>query len=581
MRVLLLHSEDVPWRGPWANARWDCVIDLAFAGPDTYAEWTTCCGSPVRSIHELAEDVESYAWIRGALDPGRNQLVDRMGLDWWEILAVLTYHELRALYLLQRLCGEMGGKVEYYATRAGIVTELLAAMVGSTISTYYSRGSRVQSFARMVKAARKLRPSQIAEVAFDKWDSSYSLRRHLAKARRAKLNEPVVMLPSAYSNVTRILLGYAADLPERKFLLATTRRGGAANNLPPNVTATSLAAYVLAPQSSQDEVHELVEKWSWFEGNTVAQSDALRLASKAGVWRSFPEQLARGIRIRNAWHELMTREPVAGVLCADDLNWYTRIPLLLARRKGLNAVYCCHGALDGGVLFKRSCADRYLAKGEMEKDYLLRYSEVDRDRVEIGAPSSYARGSGTRPQAGTGSIVFFSQPYEVLAGRTVEIYREVLPSLCAVARRSGRKLILKLHPFESVKDRKRVLTGMLSPADLSLVQVVAQVSLEEVLRNAWCGVTVDSSVAVECAMSGVPYFLCSWLDWSGFAYSQQLARYGAGRALCAKKDLETIPELIATWNEPASDRLWKAIEPELLDEILFNRTKATLRMHAS
>ena len=581
MRVLLLHSDDVPWRGPWADARWDGVIDLAFAGSDTYVEWIARCGSPVRSIHEFAEDVESYAWIREALDPGRNQLVDRMGLDWWEILAVLNHHELQALYLLQRLRGEMGNDVEYYATRPSIFTELLASMLGSGIPTYYPRRSRVQSFLRSVKAARKLRPAQIIEIAFDKWDSSYLLRRHVAKARREKSHQPLVLLPSAYSNVTRLLLAYAADLPERNFLLAATRSSGLASNLPANVMATSLAAYAQPRSLSHEEAHELVGKWFWFERNTIAQSEALRHASQAGIWRSFPEQLERGIRLRNAWYELMKREPVTAVLCADDLNCYTRLPLLLARCMGLNGVYCCHGALDGGALFKRPCADRYLVKGEMEKDYLLRYSEVDGDQVEIGAPSSYIGEGRTTKEAGAGDIVFFSQPYEVLGGRTSEIYREVLPSLCGVARRRGRKLLLKLHPFESAKDRKRVLTAILPQADLALVRVVAQASLEEVLRNAWCGVGVDSSVAVECAMSGVPYFLCSWLDWSGFGYSRQLARYGAGRPLHAKKDLEVIPDLITIGAEPSPGRLWKTIHPELLDEILFNVTKATLKMHAS
>ena len=30
MRVLVLHPEDVPWRGEWSATRWDLIVDLGF-----------------------------------------------------------------------------------------------------------------------------------------------------------------------------------------------------------------------------------------------------------------------------------------------------------------------------------------------------------------------------------------------------------------------------------------------------------------------------------------------------------------------------------------------------------------------
>ena len=89
MKVLLLHNEDVPWRGPWASIDWELIIDLGFAAPSTYKMWSERCGTPVRSIHEFAGDGQSYASIPGILDLGRDRLVDRTGLDWWEIIGVV------------------------------------------------------------------------------------------------------------------------------------------------------------------------------------------------------------------------------------------------------------------------------------------------------------------------------------------------------------------------------------------------------------------------------------------------------------------------------------------------------------
>ena len=74
MKVLLLHNEDVPWRGPWASIDWELIIDLGFAPPSTYKMWSERCGTPVRSIHEFAGDGQSYASIPGILDVGRDRL---------------------------------------------------------------------------------------------------------------------------------------------------------------------------------------------------------------------------------------------------------------------------------------------------------------------------------------------------------------------------------------------------------------------------------------------------------------------------------------------------------------------------
>jgi hypothetical protein len=262
---------------------------------------------------------------------------------------------------------------------------------------------------------------------------------------------------------------------------------------------------------------------------------------------------------------------VKGVLCGDDLNYYTRLPLILANRQGLNAVYCGHGALDGGFLFKTPVEDSYLVRGEMERDYLLRAQAIEPEKIWVGAPGSNTPVARVRDDQRSGDLIFFSQPYEVGGGRTDEIYRELLPRLCSVAQRNARKVIVKLHPFESKQARKALITSILSKNVHDRVEIISGGAPEEIMSRAWCGVTVDSSVAVECTLRKIPFFLCGWLDFAGLGYLQQFARYGAGRVLDTPESIEQIPEMVAGYRaDPAAiERLWHEGDPAQLDEIMF------------
>jgi hypothetical protein len=82
---------------------------------------------------------------------------------------------------------------------------------------------------------------------------------------------------------------------------------------------------------------------------------------------------------------------------------------------------------------------------------------------------------------------------------------------------------------------------------------------------------VDSSVAVECALRKIPFFLCGWLDFMGMGYLQQFARFGVARVLNTPEEIEQIPEMVAGYRfVPATlERLWHEADPTQLDEILF------------
>jgi hypothetical protein len=417
LRVLLLHPEDSPWDGAWFQSKWDLIVDLGFASPHTYEEWSHRTGARVLSIHQFAGQTEGYRWVNQLLERGRSRLLDRVGLDWWEMLAVWSYHDLQGLYLLEQLRTEIGaGQIEFVASRLHLTTRLLEQILGRPVRylRVESRGP-LQNVARMLRSARKLRPAQIAEIAFDKWDTDYRGRRHVTKHKRANLADPAVLLPSAYSNVTRSVLAYAAQLPHRRFLLVTTRLSAVPARLPGNVTVVPLSAYAAPSSITREQIVELTRSWEEFRRTTLAEVDELRYAANAGLWDHFPAHLECGLRLREAWKRLLESEPMKGVLCGDDLNYHTRLPLILAQRCGLNAVYCSHGALDGGFLFKMPFADSYLVKGEMESDYLQRASAIAPEKICVAAPGNNR--SVDQGDQRTGALVFFFHPYELEGGR--------------------------------------------------------------------------------------------------------------------------------------------------------------------
>ena len=574
MRVLLLHPGDEPWRGKWAAEHWDLIVDLAFAGAGVYQEWGKRCGARVISLHQFAGQTESYRWVNEFLEAGRGKLSDRMGLDWWEMLAPWKYHELQALYMLEQLCEELGGPHEVVATRNHPYVHLFGILTRQSIrclSETPSSSSVRSLVSRVSVAAQNLRPSQIIEIAFDKWDPSYRIRSKVTNHQRMQAQEPLVLLPSAYSNVTRTLLAYAAHLPNRRFLLATTRSSGKSKHLPSNVDSAPLAAYVRDSCDARLEIGELLRAWALLQLQ-LHELKELRVSFEANLWDYFPRHLKNGLRLRDAWQLLLFSEPVRWVLCADDLNYYTRLPMILAKRMGLKAIYCYHGALDGGLLFKKSYADLNLVKGQMEREYMLRVSDVDPQRIAIAAPTDPVDGAAkiTSDDARTGDLVFFSQPYEVWGGRTENIYGEILPRLATVAEQINRKVIVKLHAFESVKNRERLLGAVLPPERRSRFEISCAPA-STVMPRTLCGVGPDSTVCVECAQHGIPYFLCGWLDFNGFGYMQQLARFGAGIMLETPDAILAIPKKLSGFKLDRSkiQQIWQPVDDKHLDQIIF------------
>jgi hypothetical protein len=337
---------------------------------------------------------------------------------------------------------------------------------------------------------------------------------------------------------------------------------------------TARLASFATQECDRSQLDQLEDKWKNAEQLLKALSE-FTLAVELGILKKGPRWLRWGMAVRDAWRQVFETRSVIGCLSADDSNPYTRIPLLLAEQRGMPAVACHHGALDCRMALKNLRFSNYLAKGDMELDYLERVCGVDGGRIRIGAPAS-AQSQDVVWRADAPWITFFSEPYETDFWRAETIYRETLPRLCEAARRSGKTVILKLHPFESARQRRKMIAKILSEDDRKLVRVTNAPMSREVLSQTWCAVTIESTAAFECAAVGIPAFLCGWLRHSYSGYVPQYVRFGVGRMLESADQLSQLPQMmLADITIPGTPReQMQSISSDELSEIVCRRRSA-------
>jgi hypothetical protein len=543
MRILLLHSEDNPLRGPWAQQTWDRVIDLGLAGANAYQRWSGSFGCSIEALGGL--DLHEYHRVRHLLEAGEGRLMDEEGLDWWELLSMNFDHQIGSILTLQRFANSLREGDQVFATRGGFRVHALGHMLGQEIRCFSSGKVSLRERSRHYwSLPKKFSASQLGGIFWDKYDSDYRIRGRFS-SRRTTRAQPVVLLPSAYVNVSRMGIRYAEMVPDAEFLLVTTRQSGWVDALPPNVKAVRLASYAGGAHAKQREFLELLQEWEQLRADFGSVPE-LTILDRRGLFADFPRLLRVGLGIRNAWLRVLETEPVESVLCCDDTNAYTRIPLILAKQRGLPTLTCHHGALDGGHLIKRNHADVVLAKGRMEHDYLTRVCGVGEDRVEIGGPMQAAAPPAQRTESARAPwIVFFSEPYEVFGGRTEEFYRDLIPPLATLAEETDRELVVKLHPMESASERRRMVERV-EPARHRGIRIVSGPLNEELLQQTWFAVTVLSSAAMDCAVREIPCFLCEWLEYFSCGFGEQFCKFGAGIRLASAADIVGIPQMLKT-----------------------------------
>jgi hypothetical protein len=551
MKVLLLHPEDTfpSHRSP---VRWDLVVDLGRAPSATYERWSRKAGCEVFSIYRFAAEIGDLGRLRELLKLGIGVMVDRSGIDWWDLLCLFIVGDLQQLMLVRRLSQELPRSCELYSSRPHPLAAALQRLLGVRLTILESRFRsifhRVQHYQDVFS---HLDTAQLAQVLEDKSGTVQSIGR-LFTRRGPTSGHPVILLPSAYINVSRAALSYAELLPDHRFLLVRTRSSANLKSLPTNVRSTSLARYFVP--SDKQETSSLLGSWNRLKKQLIGGDEEFNAADGMGALERIPALLPWGIALRDAWNQLFESENVAACLSGDDSNPPSSIPLIMAKQRGLPALACHHGALDYTMATKVNHADFYLVKNEMERDYLRRICHLAAEKIIVATPaSSKSLPLHRMARRSAPWLVFFTEPYPSYGWRNDEVYRDLLPRLCALARSCGLRLVFKLHPFESVKGHRRMLRRLV-PEHERQIDVIAGPPSQQLWNNTRFALTVQSSTALECAVLGIPVFICAWLRDPYSGYVQQYARFGVGHVLEFSEQIGQIPGLLASHNEKHSQK---------------------------
>ena len=202
MRVLLVHPEDSPTAGEWADSRWDLVVDMGWAGTSQYAIWSEKLGCRTRGLYSSSEWHEGVRRIREISHAGSDCLVDAEGIDWWEMFAPACFQGIYEFLLLLKIAGEIQSPAEVRVTRPHRLADTLGKLLGAKVVPFVKQTPPVSAWvSRYTKALRTLTNAQVAGIAFDKWDMDYRFRRFLRGRNRISSLEQRVLLPSAYRNV--------------------------------------------------------------------------------------------------------------------------------------------------------------------------------------------------------------------------------------------------------------------------------------------------------------------------------------------------------------------------------------------
>lgn len=581
MRTLFLHPQDVPTRGPWSTQRWDLIVDLGKSSRFSREAWSRQFGCDVISVGG-GEGIEVVRTAGRMLDSGLGQVIDEEGIDWWELTSLYIAPQLMTLLSLQQSVGNIPPGAELWATRRGAPLRILEVLLGRSVNCFgRSVGSQFASrLAHYGDVFRRLSMAQVKEIAFDKYDSGYKWRSRFAR-RQVPVLASVVLVPSAYGNVSRMAMDYARLLPEQRFLMVTTRASARVYEPAANVLMRDLAAYA-TNKDAGSETEALLVRWSNCK-KELQKVPELEVLVRAGALDPISEWIRNGVRARNAWRQVLKREPVQAVFCGDDSNFYTRLPVELAVRRKIPTVDFHHGALDGRYLMKRLPCDLYLAKSELERDYLLRLCGLPEARIVVGSPPHQLPTSpgvsASAPQTRDAAILF-SEPYEVTGTRAEEMYREILPNLCRVARQNARTVIVKLHPFESISDRRKMICQVLGPEEAKNVAVMVGPLTPQLLARAWFGITVESTTVLDCLKSGVQCFLCGWMSLSPCQYAEQYVRFGVGELLTDVNQIAEIPQRLEHFRlrpQARQSDLFPAMDPNLLRQWLLGHSVAVTR----
>jgi hypothetical protein len=122
------------------------------------------------------------------------------------------------------------------------------------------------------------------------------------------------------------------------------------------------------------------------------------------------------------------------------------------------------------------------------------------------------------------------------------------------------------------------MQAVLAREDCERIEIVNGGLTDALLDRTWFGITVLSSVVVDCTVRGIPCFVCSWLNCWPYGYVDQYRKFGVGIGLQAPAEIANIPERLASFrpSPEIAEACWQSITPERLREVLSRSNAAAV-----
>ncbi len=104
---------------------------------------------------------------------------------------------------------------------------------------------------------------------------------------RKPQDAPVVLLPTAYVNVSRTGIAYATVVPDVRFLMVATRSSGSVKNPPRNVSTAWLRSYASVRIPARDTgVKDVMKRWGSLR-KEIESVEEFQLLSRLGFSEPF------------------------------------------------------------------------------------------------------------------------------------------------------------------------------------------------------------------------------------------------------------------------------------------------------
>ena len=196
MKVLLLHPED---RLPPAQSQgWDLIVDLGRAPAVTYEIWSQQTGCRVINLFQYGRGFEDLYRFKQAIHQGNGLVVDKYGIDWWDVVLPMFLRDMERCFMLLVLADKLDNSARLYCSRPDGLASALQKFLGTKCLPL--EGGR-SAFARKIQhyreALSRLDFDQLAQIAKDKFDPRHWQAGDPAPADRFFFCQPATSMSPA------------------------------------------------------------------------------------------------------------------------------------------------------------------------------------------------------------------------------------------------------------------------------------------------------------------------------------------------------------------------------------------------